>query len=132
MDIVKVVKNYKNFDSSEFDSPDLKGSGENMKDEFMQLLQEARTIAEIPFRITSGFRTQFYHDELGRRGYKTSKSRSAHQDGYAADISCTDTKSRWLIINSLLLAGFNRIGIANNFIHVDNHPDKTQNRIWTY
>ena len=98
------MKDYKNFTSSEFDSPDLKGSGENMKDEFMELLQDART----------------------------SKSRSAHQDGYAADISCTDTKSRWLIINSLLLAGFNRIGIASNFIHVDNHPDKTQNRIWTY
>ena len=126
------MKSYKNFNSSEFDSPDLKGSGENMKDEFMELLQEARTISETSFRITSGFRTQFFHDELGRRGYKTSKSRSAHQDGYAADISCTDTKTRWLIINSLLLAGFNRIGIANNFIHVDNHPDKTQNRIWTY
>ena len=116
------MKDYKNFTSS----------GENMKDEFMELLQDARTIAECSFRITSGFRTQAYHDDLGRRGYKTSKSRSAHQDGYAADISCTDTKSRWLIINSLLLAGFNRIGIASNFIHVDNHPDKTQNRIWTY
>tara|TARA_R110000744_G_scaffold80412_2_gene157845 strand:- start:60 stop:440 length:381 start_codon:yes stop_codon:yes gene_type:complete len=126
------MKQYKNFTSSEFDSPDLEGSGENMKDEFMELLQDARTIAECSFRITSGFRTQAYHDDLGRRGYKTSKGRSAHQDGYAADISCTDTKSRWLIINSLLLAGFNRIGIASNFIHVDNHPDKTQNRIWTY
>jgi len=126
------VKQYKNFKSSEFDSPDLVGSGENMKDEFMELLQESRTIADIPFRITSGFRTQSYHDDLGRRGYKTSKTRSAHQDGYAADISCKDTKTRWLIINSLLLAGFNRIGIAQNFIHVDNHPDKKQNRIWTY
>ena len=126
------MKEYKNFSSSEFDSPDLVGSGENMKDEFMELLQESRTIADIPFRITSGFRTQSYHDDLGRRGYKTSKTRSAHQDGYAADISCKDTKSRWLIINSLLLAGFNRIGIAQNFIHVDNHPDKKQNRIWTY
>lgn len=126
------MKQYKNFSSSEFDSPDLVGSGENMKDEFMELLQESRTIADIPFRITSGFRTQAYHDDLGRRGYKTSKTRSAHQDGYAADISCKDTKTRWLIINSLLLAGFNRIGIAQNFIHVDNHPDKKQNRIWTY
>ena len=126
------MKQYKNFSSSEFDSPDLVGSGENMKDEFMELLQESRTIADIPFRITSGFRTQSYHDDLGRRGYKTSKTRSAHQDGYAADISCKDTKTRWLIINSLLLAGFNRIGIAQNFIHVDNHPDKKQNRIWTY
>ena len=126
------MKKYKNFTSTEFDSPDLKGSGENMKDEFMDLLQEARTIAETPFRITSGFRTQSYHDDLGRRGYKTSKGRSAHQDGYAADISCKDSKKRWLIINSLLLAGFNRIGIAATFLHVDNSPVKTSNCIWTY
>ena len=126
------MKSYKNFNSSEFDSPDLKGSGENMKDEFMELLQESRTIADCSFRITSGFRTQFYHDELGRRGYKTSKSRSAHQDGYAADISCKDSKKRWFIVNSLLFAGFNRIGIASTFIHVDNSPKKTPNCIWTY
>ena len=126
------MKEYKNFKSSEFDSPDLKGSGENMKDEFMKLLQESRTISETPFRITSGFRTQAYHDDLGRRGYKTSKGRSAHQDGYAADISCKDSKKRWLIVNSLLLAGFNRIGIASTFIHVDNSPKKTSNCIWTY
>ena len=126
------MKDYKNFTSSEFDSPDLVGSGENMKDEFMELLQESRTIADIPFRITSGFRTQSYHDDLGRRGYKTSKSRSAHQDGYAADISCTNSKTRWLIVNSLLLVGFNRIGIASTFIHVDNSPHKTENCVWTY
>lgn len=126
------MKVYPNFTSSEFDSPDLKGSGENMEDEFMELLQEARTIADIPFRITSGFRTQAYHDDLGRRGYKTSKSRSAHQDGYAADIACTNSQTRWLIINSLLLAGFNRIGIGSTFLHVDNGPKKTSNLIWTY
>ena len=126
------MKTYKYFKSSEFDSPDLKGSGKNMKDEFVEVLNEAREIAQVPFRITSGYRTQSYHDDLTRRGYKTSKSRSAHQDGYAADIACTDTKTRWLMINSLLLAGFNRIGIAHNFLHVDNHPDKTANRIWTY
>jgi len=126
------MKQYKNFTSSEFDSPDLKGSGENMKDEFMEKLQDARDIAETSFRITSGFRTQAYHDDLGRRGYKTAKTRSAHQDGYAADISCKDSKKRWLIINSLLLAGFNRIGIASTFLHVDNSPYKTENCIWTY
>ena len=126
------MKSYKNFVASEFASPDLLGSGENMKDEFMELLQESRVIAGVPFRITSGFRTQAYHDDLGRRGYKTSKGRSAHQDGYAADIACKDSTRRWLIINSLLLAGFNRIGIASTFIHVDNSPKKSPNCIWTY
>jgi hypothetical protein len=29
-------------------------------------------------------------------------------------------------------AGFNRIGIADTFIHVDNDPGKAENVIWTY
>tara|TARA_A100001201_G_C4096655_1_gene204098 strand:+ start:12700 stop:13095 length:396 start_codon:yes stop_codon:yes gene_type:complete len=126
-----LVKKYKNFKASEFDSPDVKGSGKNMKDDFMELLQEAREIAQIPFKINSGYRTQEYHEKLGERGYKTAKY-SAHCEGRAADISCTNSKDRWLIVGSLLLVGFNRIGIADGFIHVDNSPTKSENRIWTY
>ena len=122
---------YKYFKLSEFDSPDLKGSGKNMKDEFVKLLDDSREIAGIPFRITSGFRPQSHHDDLGRRGYKTAR-RSAHLKGYAADISCQNSRDRWLIVNSLLLVGFNRIGIGSTFIHVDNDPEKSQNCIWTY
>ena len=125
------MKQYKNFKSSEFDSPDKPGSGENMKDEFMELLQKARETADTPFKITSGFRTKEHHLDLGKRGYKTAK-RSAHCEGYAADIACADSKTRWLIIGSLMLAGFNRIGIGSTFIHADNSPNKTPHRVWTY
>jgi len=125
------MKKYKYFKSSEFDSPDEPGSGENMKDEFVELLNDARQIAQVSFRITSGYRTQAHHDDLGRRGYKTAK-RSAHLEGYAADIACNDSAKRWLIINSLLLVGFNRIGIGATFIHVDNSPNKKPNCVWTY
>ena len=98
------MKKYRNFTSKEFDCPSLKGSGKNMQEDFMDMLQEAREIAGCVFRITSGYRTQQYHDDLGRRGYKT----------------------------ALLLAGFNRIGIASTFIHVDNSDTKKSNTIWTY
>ena len=125
------MKKYKNFTSKEFDCPSLKGSGENMQEDFMDMLQDAREIAGCVFRITSGYRTQQYHDDLGRRGYKTAK-KSAHLEGRAADIACTDSVTRWLIVNSLLLAGFNRIGIASTFIHVDNSDTKKSNTIWTY
>ncbi|QDP64677.1 MAG: hypothetical protein Unbinned4585contig1001_41 [Prokaryotic dsDNA virus sp.] len=126
------MKEYKNFKSKEFDSPDLPGSGDNMKDEFMELLQKAREIADTPFRITSGFRTEAYQLDLKRRGYKTAKNKSPHQEGYACDIACTDSKTRYLIIGSLMLAGFNRFGIGASFIHVDNSPNYTPNRVWTY
>ena len=98
----------KYFKRSEFDSPDKKGSGEEMCPAFLQKLDKAREMAGIPFRITSGYRTQEHHDDLTRRGYQTSKT-SAHLKGLAADIHVKDSKSRWLILNALILIGMNMI-----------------------
>ena len=129
---MKADKKYRYFDISEFDSPDEVGSAEkNMSHTFLIKLDEARHAAGIPCKITSGFRTQAYHDDLTKRGYKTSKT-SAHLKGLAADISVKDSRSRWVVINSLMLAGFTRIGIADTFIHVDLSKVKTQKCVWTY
>ena len=52
----------KYFSRSEFDSPDLEGSGDNMSGEFLEMLDEARGLAtevsgkDFPFKINSGFR----------------------------------------------------------------------------
>ena len=120
------------FNLNEFDSPDEVGSGKNMKKVFLIKLDEARHIAEIPFKINSGFRTAAHNQYLlDSPKYKASKT-SAHLDGLAADISVTDSRSRWIVINALLLAGFTRIGIASSFIHVDLSKTKTQNCVWTY
>ena len=121
----------KYFKINEFDSPDAIGSGENMNKEFLSRLDQARSIADTPFKITSGFRSEAYNRSLLERGYKASKD-SSHLKGLAADIACTDSVSRYKIITSLLKAGFNRIGIADSFIHVDNDPDKATGVIWTY
>ena len=46
------------FKLSEFDSPDLPGSGQRMKPEFLKMIDRARDIAGgVPFVINSGFRT---------------------------------------------------------------------------
>jgi uncharacterized protein YcbK (DUF882 family) len=77
------------FDMKEFDSPDLPGSGEEMMDEeFLTMLDNAREIAGIPFKVNSGFRTNEYNEDLLKRGFKASKN-SSHLIGKAADISCT-------------------------------------------
>mgnify|MGYP001294230819 CR=1 FL=1 len=47
-----VVMNLKNFTIDEFDSPDLPGSGLNMDNDFLQMLDMAREIANIPFIYT--------------------------------------------------------------------------------
>tara|TARA_Y100000015_G_scaffold15037_1_gene14442 strand:+ start:2923 stop:3291 length:369 start_codon:yes stop_codon:yes gene_type:complete len=119
------------FNFSEFDSPDLPGSGHHMEQDFLDLLDEARTIAGIPFVITSGFRTDSYHDELTRRGYNTVKN-SAHLKGCAADIAATTSRDRFLIVTALLEVGFDRIGIGEDFIHVDNDWEKNGCLCWLY
>ena len=125
----------KYFKLSEFDSPDLEGSGSMMNQEFLYKLDEARHTANIPFVITSGYRTEEYQEDLTRRGYKTAKKgTSPHLKGVAADIACNNSTNRWIIINNLLLAGFTRIGIGDTFIHVDlsKYKGHRQNVIWTY
>jgi hypothetical protein len=57
---------------------------------------------------------------------------SSHLRGFAADIHVASNSTRYVILEALLNVGFNRIGIADTFIHVDADPIKTKNVIWTY
>jgi len=117
------------FDISEFDSPDEVGSGERMDKVFIHLLDKARKKAGIPFKITSGYRTKEHNLKVGGR------IGSSHCTGYAVDIYLPrGSRDRYLIINSLLEVGFNRLGIdfKRNFVHVDVDRMKDENVIWTY
>ena len=114
------------FKSHEFDSPDEPGSGGKMNKGFVEKLNIARGLANIPFIITSGFRTEEHNARVG------GVDSSAHTKGRAVDIACRDSRSRHIIVTALQEAGFNRIGIAGTFIHVDDCPDKPENVIWVY
>lgn len=114
----------KYFEHKEFSSPDLPNSGELMDNKFLQMLDNARAIAGIPFRITSGYRSEEHNAKVG------GVVNSSHLRGYAADISITK-ETGIQILSALIEAGFRRVGIAKTFIHVDNDPNKP-NRVWTY
>ena len=116
----------KYFKLSEFDSPDLVGSGEAMDKEFLSKLDQARSLCDIPFRITSGYRSEAHNLKVG------GVSNSSHIKGLAVDIACTNSAARHIIVSALLKVGLNRIGIADTFIHVDRDPSKVANVIWTY
>jgi len=116
----------KHFKISEFDSPDEVGSGERMDAEVLQMIDQARELFGKPVRINSGVRTEKRNQEVG--GSKT----SSHLKGYAIDVSCDNSADRFRLIEVLMLVGFNRLGIAKTFIHVDNDPDKSKNVIWVY
>lgn len=116
----------KHFNYEEFASPDVPHSGEYMDAEFLSMLDNAREISGIPFKINSGYRTIEHNYEVG------GKPNSSHIVGKAADIAVQSSRQRWIIIDSLIKAGFNRIGIAKTFIHVDSDEHKDSDVIWTY
>jgi uncharacterized protein YcbK (DUF882 family) len=115
------------FKLHEFDSPDVPGSGARMNRDFLELLDEARGIAGVPFRINSGYRTQNHNASIS--GASTN---SSHLRGLAADISCTTSTARFRIIAALIAVGFTRLGIHNGFIHVDNDSLKSPGVTWLY
>lgn len=114
------------FKRQEFDSPDIKESGDLMDADFLKKLNLARHKAAIPFNINSGYRTKAHNKKVG------GKRNSSHLIGLAVDISCKDSRSRSIILKSLLAVGFTRIGIGKTFIHVDDDVYKDQNVTWLY
>jgi len=113
------------FKTSEFDSPDAPGSGEqNMRVTTLSMLDVARANAGIAFRINSGYRTLTHNTAVG--GQKN----SSHMRGYACDISARTLQQRITVVRAARAAGFNRFGIYDTFVHLDNDPKKTKNVAW--
>ena len=89
-------------------------------------LEIARSVSKVPYVITSGARCTSHNNTIG--GSPT----SSHMNGTAVDIACTTSRERWDILNGLISAGFNRIGVDKTFIHADIDTSKVQNIMWTY
>jgi len=98
----------------------------NMNQEFLLKLDEARERAGIPFVINSAYRSPEHNAKIG------GKPNSSHLKGLAVDISVTNSRQRFIVLNALLEVGFTRIGIADTFLHVDLDSEKSKDVIWTY
>ena len=99
---------------------------QHMNFAFLTKLDAAREIAGVPFYINSGYRCLKHNQQLG------SEPTSSHLKGLASDIAASDSFVRSRIITGLLMAGLNRIGIDENFIHTDADPDKPRDVMWLY
>jgi hypothetical protein len=107
-----------------FTSTESTGGGHTvaeLKIPLVNLLDQARGIAGIPFIITSGFRTVAENQAAG------GVVDSAHLTGEAADLACSDSVSRLKILKALLLVGFNRIEVATGHLHCDISKTLPQN-----
>lgn len=93
--------------------------------ELVLMLDLARELAETAFVITSGYRCKKHNQDVG--GVKN----SSHLKGLAVDIAVPDNVTRLKILRGLIIAGFRRIGIGKDFIHVDIDSTKPNN-IWLY
>jgi len=114
------------FSQMEFSRCDPPCRKHDMDPDFMARLNVARFLSGVPYPLTSAFRTVEYEHSKGRSGS------SSHTKGVAVDIAAPRSRTRALILKGLIAAGFSRIGIGEDFIHVDADPDKDQNVIWHY
>ncbi len=95
-----------------------------MSQELIDMLDKAKEIANVPFVINSGYRCKSHNKSVG--GSLT----SSHTSGLAVDIRANTSRSRFIILNALVMAGFNRIGIYKTFIHVDIDMSKDERVMW--
>lgn len=114
------------FNTSEFDSPDEIGSGKNISLLLVSKLTFMRSLYGFPIQITSGYRTKAHNKKVG------GKKDSSHLKGLAADIYCTKSFDRFILIQLAFKAGFTRIGIHQKFIHLDIDQTKPESVVFLY
>lgn len=108
---------------------------------FLNTLDAIREDCGFPFYINSGCRCDERNEFIGGAANSPHK---ILEDGFthAADIRNTSSRERYMIINSALKHGITRIGIGENFVHLDNadmlngspwnSDTHVANLIWTY
>jgi hypothetical protein len=130
---VSDFSNIRYFNSSEFDSPDLLGSGLKMVKNVVELVDNIRHEMRQPMIINSGFRTEEHNKKLIQL-YGAS-SNSSHKYGLAVDIHCSDLEYMRQLIYALRKRGVKRIGQyiserGNLFVHADLDTKKTYQGEW--
>ena len=100
-------------------------TGENeMCPDFLQKLDALREVCGFPFIITSGYRSPNHSIEAAKAKPGT------HSQGIAADIKVVGGAQRMAIIRNASIMGFNGIGVAKGFVHVDTR--ETTPVAWKY
>lgn len=99
---------------------------QDMKQSTMDKADKLRELCGFPLVVTCAYRSREWDLAKGRSG------NGAHPHRQGLDFACTDSAKRFAIIKNAPIAGFNRVGIAKNFIHVDDDETLPQNVMWHY
>jgi hypothetical protein len=84
-----------------------------------------RDYIDRPLTVNSGGRCKFHPSELKR------SVPADHQLGLAVDISVSGGAERFEVVKLALELGYNRVGIATNFIHLG-YKKGEPSMIWSY
>lgn len=98
---------------------------EGLNDRLVYLLDVARGISGVPYKITSGRRTAAQNKKAG--GVKD----SSHLKGLAVDLSAPDSRTMFLVLRGLFEAGFQRIGVyMDGHVHADIDETLDEDVLW--
>ena len=107
---------------------------EDIEPNLIRVLERMRVFLDRPMIVTSGARCATHNEEVG------GKPNSAHlpdpETGKcrAVGILTRDGGMRWRYVHAAKAAGFRRIGVGDNFTHLDvaHGGPYVQDWIWTY
>ena len=94
----------------------------NIDYDALKMLVKARVILSKPIVLNSAYRCEVHNSAIG-------STTNNHTSGVAFDIRCENGGYRLKLIEALIMAGFERIVVYFDFIHVDCNPIK-QKGLW--
>lgn len=97
----------------------------------IQKLDNLRGICGFPFKILSGCRCELHNRLEGGEEDSAHLIDVVTQESHAADILIDDSVKRYIFLKNVF-SFFNRVGIANSFIHVDDSVILPEPRVWMY
>jgi uncharacterized protein YcbK (DUF882 family) len=104
---------------------DCQHTGKNeMNPEFLERIDTLRLLCGFPFIITSGYRDPSHPIEA-RKGVP-----GTNPKGIACDIQVKSSTERYRLLDNALRMGFSGIGVADDFIHLDQR--KATKVMWVY
>ncbi len=103
-----------------------KETGDNeISPDFVHALDKLREVCGFAFKINSGYRSPLHSVEVKKKKAKP----GMHTEGIAADIAVVGGYQRYLLVQKAIELGFNGIGVAKTYIHVDTRPTSM---LWVY
>ena len=97
-----------------------------MKPRLMDKLDALRDAVKRPIKVNSAKRCVAHNEAVG------GAQNSAHITGEAVDLSAVTAREKYELVTHALLLGFQRIGVGDNFVHMDVSMKLPHPALWSY